>query len=202
MHLINWEICRKAGGFSLRRVCVLRFRAGGMVLFIPWRGGAERRAGSCPSCRPRRRAGGPGIGLNARAPAQPAPRPPSPDVARSAALFNQRAWDGLRAMQARRRAVGPVYVPAARRHRRRAYVTGVDGRSDQLRPRLPLCPLRQDQLRVVDDRMSRAPRLAAATAAAPAPPASARRPRSSQTEKAKQKSAAARGAASRAWKTP
>ena len=65
-------------------------------------------------------------------------------------------------------------------------------------PRLPLCPLRQDQLRVVDDRMSRAPRLAAATAAEPARAASARRPRSSQTEKVKQKSAAALGAASRA----
>jgi hypothetical protein len=39
----------------LRRVRAARFRAGGMVLFIPWRGGAERGAGSCPSWRPRRR---------------------------------------------------------------------------------------------------------------------------------------------------
>jgi len=30
---------------------------------------------------------------------QPAPRPPSPDVARYVALFNRRDWDGLRAMQ-------------------------------------------------------------------------------------------------------
>ena len=29
-----------------RRVLALRFRAGGMVLFIPWGVGAERRAGS------------------------------------------------------------------------------------------------------------------------------------------------------------
>ena len=40
---------------GLRRVRAPRFRAGGMVLFIPWRGGAERGAGSCPSWRPRRR---------------------------------------------------------------------------------------------------------------------------------------------------
>ena len=32
--------------------------------------------------------------------AQPAPRPPSPDVARYVALFNRRDWDGLRAIQA------------------------------------------------------------------------------------------------------
>ena len=30
----------------LRRVLALRFRSGGMVLFIPWRGGAERGAGT------------------------------------------------------------------------------------------------------------------------------------------------------------
>jgi RNA polymerase sigma-70 factor (ECF subfamily) len=38
--------------------------------------------------------------INAQAPAQPAPRPPSPAVARYIALFNQRDWDGLRAMLA------------------------------------------------------------------------------------------------------
>jgi RNA polymerase sigma-70 factor (ECF subfamily) len=38
--------------------------------------------------------------INARAPAQPAPRPPSPAVARYVALFNGRDWDGLRAMLA------------------------------------------------------------------------------------------------------
>ena len=38
--------------------------------------------------------------INAEAPAQPAPRPPSPAVARYAALFNGRDWDGLRAMLA------------------------------------------------------------------------------------------------------
>ena len=38
--------------------------------------------------------------INAQAPAQPAPRPPSPAVARYVALFNQRDWDGLRAMLA------------------------------------------------------------------------------------------------------
>jgi hypothetical protein len=37
----------------LRRVLAPRFRAGWMVLFIPWRAGAERGAGSCPSWRPR-----------------------------------------------------------------------------------------------------------------------------------------------------
>jgi hypothetical protein len=35
--------------------------------------------------------------INAQAPAQPAPRPPSPDVSRYVALFNGRDWDGLRA---------------------------------------------------------------------------------------------------------
>jgi RNA polymerase sigma factor (sigma-70 family) len=38
--------------------------------------------------------------INARAPAQPALRPPSPAVARYVALFNRRDWDGLRAMLA------------------------------------------------------------------------------------------------------
>lgn len=38
--------------------------------------------------------------INAQALAQPARRPPSPAVARYVALFNQRDWDGLRAMLA------------------------------------------------------------------------------------------------------
>jgi RNA polymerase sigma-70 factor, ECF subfamily len=38
--------------------------------------------------------------VNAKAPEKPAPRPPSPDVARYVTLFNQRNWDGLRAMLA------------------------------------------------------------------------------------------------------
>lgn len=38
--------------------------------------------------------------INAQAPVQPAPRPPSPAVARYVALFNRRDWDGLRAMLA------------------------------------------------------------------------------------------------------
>ena len=38
--------------------------------------------------------------VNAEAPLQPAPRPPSPAVARYVALFNRRDWDGLRAMLA------------------------------------------------------------------------------------------------------
>ena len=38
--------------------------------------------------------------INAQAPAQPVPRPPSPAVARYVALFNRRDWDGLRAMLA------------------------------------------------------------------------------------------------------
>jgi RNA polymerase sigma factor (sigma-70 family) len=38
--------------------------------------------------------------VNAQAPARPAPRPPSPEVARYVALFNGRDWDGLRAMLA------------------------------------------------------------------------------------------------------
>jgi RNA polymerase sigma factor (sigma-70 family) len=38
--------------------------------------------------------------INAQAPAQPAQRPPSPDVARYVALFNRRDWDELRAMLA------------------------------------------------------------------------------------------------------
>ena len=82
-------------------------------------------------------------------------------------------------------------------------MAGVDGRSDQLHPRLPLCPLRQDQLRVVDDRMSRAPRLAAATAAEPAPA----RQRWPPTIKPNGKSETEIGGGARrrlacAWKTP
>jgi len=38
--------------------------------------------------------------INAKAPAQPAPRPPSHAVARYVALFNRHDWDGLRAMLA------------------------------------------------------------------------------------------------------
>jgi len=38
--------------------------------------------------------------INAQAPARPAPLPPSPKVARYATLFNQRDFDGLRAMLA------------------------------------------------------------------------------------------------------
>ncbi len=38
--------------------------------------------------------------INAQAPAQAAPRPPSPAAARYVALFNGRDWDGLRAMLA------------------------------------------------------------------------------------------------------
>jgi RNA polymerase sigma factor (sigma-70 family) len=38
--------------------------------------------------------------INSQAPAQPAPRPPSPAVARYVSLFNGRDWDGLRSMLA------------------------------------------------------------------------------------------------------
>jgi Sigma-70, region 4 len=38
--------------------------------------------------------------IDAQALAHPAPRPPSPAVARYVALFNRRDWDGLRAMLA------------------------------------------------------------------------------------------------------
>jgi RNA polymerase sigma-70 factor (ECF subfamily) len=38
--------------------------------------------------------------INAEPPAQPAPRPPSPAVARYVALFNRRDWDGLRSLLA------------------------------------------------------------------------------------------------------
>jgi RNA polymerase sigma-70 factor (ECF subfamily) len=38
--------------------------------------------------------------INATAPVSPAPRPPSPAVARYVALFNQHDWEGLRAMLA------------------------------------------------------------------------------------------------------
>jgi hypothetical protein len=38
--------------------------------------------------------------INARAPAKPVPRQPSPAVARYVDLFNQRDWDGLRSMLA------------------------------------------------------------------------------------------------------
>ncbi|MGO8916461.1 MAG: sigma-70 family RNA polymerase sigma factor [Stellaceae bacterium] len=52
--------------------------------------------------------------INARAPAQPAPRPPSPDVARYVALFNRHDWDGLRAMLANDvRLIQSSYPPRA-----------------------------------------------------------------------------------------
>src|SRR5262249_57306387 len=38
--------------------------------------------------------------IKAQAPTKPSPRPPSPAVARYVALFNDRDWDGLRAMLA------------------------------------------------------------------------------------------------------
>jgi RNA polymerase sigma-70 factor (ECF subfamily) len=38
--------------------------------------------------------------INAQAPAKPAPRPPSPAVARYVAMFNGRDWEGLRALLA------------------------------------------------------------------------------------------------------
>ncbi|HLX13839.1 MAG TPA: sigma-70 family RNA polymerase sigma factor [Bradyrhizobium sp.] len=38
--------------------------------------------------------------INAQAPTRPAPRAPSPDLARYVAMFNRRDWDGLRAMLA------------------------------------------------------------------------------------------------------
>jgi RNA polymerase sigma factor (sigma-70 family) len=38
--------------------------------------------------------------INVKAPAKPAPRPPSPALARYVALFNERDWDALRAMLA------------------------------------------------------------------------------------------------------
>jgi RNA polymerase sigma factor (sigma-70 family) len=38
--------------------------------------------------------------ISAQAPAQPTPRPPSPEVARYVSLFNRHDWDGLRAMLA------------------------------------------------------------------------------------------------------
>ena len=120
--------------------------------------------------------------INAQAPAQPAPRPPSPAVARYVALFNRRDWDGLRAMladdvrliqssyplRAGAADVGmffgiyarsaPVRLAPAWLDGREVIavcedprggeaqlpdVAGVDGRPDQLHPRLPLCPLRR-----------------------------------------------------------
>ena len=118
--------------------------------------------------------------INAQAPAQPAPRPPSPAVARYVALFNRRDWDGLRAMladdvrliqstyplRAGAADVGMFFgiysrsAPVRARPRLARWprgdrglrgssggeaqlpdVAGVDGRPDQLHPRLPLCPL-------------------------------------------------------------
>jgi RNA polymerase sigma factor (sigma-70 family) len=52
--------------------------------------------------------------INAQAPAQPAPRQPSPAVARYVALFNRRDWDGLRAMLADDvRLIQSTYPPRA-----------------------------------------------------------------------------------------
>ncbi len=54
--------------------------------------------------------------INAKAPAEARLRPPSPAVARYAALFNQRDWDGLRAMLADDvRLVQSAYPPRAGR---------------------------------------------------------------------------------------
>ncbi len=52
--------------------------------------------------------------VNARAPVQPAPRPPSPAVARYVGLFNRRDWDGLCALLADDvRLVQSTYPPRA-----------------------------------------------------------------------------------------
>ena len=60
--------------------------------------------------------------VNAQAPARPAPRAPSPEVARYVALFNRRDWDGLRAMLADDVRLNPGDLPATRRRRRRRHV--------------------------------------------------------------------------------
>jgi len=62
--------------------------------------------------------------INAQALAHPAPRPPSPAVARYVALFNRRELGRAPRDAGRRRAVDPV------------------GRPDQLHPRPQICPLR------------------------------------------------------------
>ena len=118
--------------------------------------------------------------INARASARPAPRPPSAAVARYVALFNQRDWDGLRAMladdvrliqstypmRAGAADVGmffgiysrsaPVRLAPAWLDGREVIavyedsggeaqlpdVAGMDGRPDQLHPRLQICSLR------------------------------------------------------------
>ncbi len=52
--------------------------------------------------------------INARAAAKPAPRPASPAVARYVAMFNQRDWDGLRALLADDvRLIQSTYPPRA-----------------------------------------------------------------------------------------
>jgi hypothetical protein len=52
--------------------------------------------------------------VNAQAPVRPAPRPPSPAVARYVGLFNRRDWDGLRALLADDvRLVQSTYPPRA-----------------------------------------------------------------------------------------
>ncbi len=125
--------------------------------------------------------------INAQAPAQAAPRPPSPALSRYVALFNGRDWDGLRAMladdvrliqstrppRAGAADVGmffsfysrydPVRLAPARLDGREVIAVwedsqavkpsylmwaGVDGRQDQLHPRLPLCPLRRRRRRL------------------------------------------------------
>ena len=61
--------------------------------------------------------------VNAQAAAKPAPRPPSPAVARYVELFNRRDWDQPRAMLADDvRLVQSTYPPPARWRRRRRYV--------------------------------------------------------------------------------
>ena len=118
--------------------------------------------------------------VNAQAAAKPAPRPPSPAVARYVELFNRRDWDELRAMladdvrlvqstyplRAGAADVGmffgiysrsaPVRLAPAWLDGREVIavyedpggeaqlpdVVGMDGRPDQLHPRLQICPLR------------------------------------------------------------
>jgi Sigma-70, region 4 len=83
--------------------------------------------------------------INAQAPAQPAPLPPSPAVARYVALFNARDWDGLRAMLADDVQLIQSSHPLRAGAADVGMFFGVYSRSapDQLHPRLPLCPLRR-----------------------------------------------------------
>ena len=85
--------------------------------------------------------------VNAQAAATPAPRPPSPAVARDVEVFNRRDWDEAARNAGRRRPAGPIDLPAARwRHADVGMFFGIYSRSA---PKVRLAPAWLDGREVI-----------------------------------------------------